>query len=61
MIGDQPKTRRCFALGPTAKKPGVVANRIEIRDILHLTVLVDQDVVDGAPAARFAAQLLARI
>jgi pyruvate/2-oxoglutarate dehydrogenase complex dihydrolipoamide acyltransferase (E2) component len=51
----------CFALGPIAKKPWVVANRIEIRDILHLTVLVDHDVVDGAPAARFVARLLGRI
>jgi pyruvate/2-oxoglutarate dehydrogenase complex dihydrolipoamide acyltransferase (E2) component len=51
----------CFALGPIAKKPWVVANRIEIRDILHLTVLVDHDVVDGAPAARFASRLLAAI
>jgi pyruvate/2-oxoglutarate dehydrogenase complex dihydrolipoamide acyltransferase (E2) component len=51
----------CFALGPIVKKPWVVANRIQIRDILHLTVLVDHDVVDGIPAARFAARLLAVI
>ena len=51
----------CFALGPIVKKPWVVANRIEIRDILHLTVLVDHDVVDGIPAARFAARLFAVI
>ena len=51
----------CFALGPIVKKPWVVANRIEIRDILHLTVLIDHDVVDGVPAARFAARLLAVI
>jgi len=51
----------CFALGPIVKKPWVVAKRIEIRDILHLTVLVDHDVVDGAPAARFTARLLAHV
>ena len=51
----------CFALGSIAKKPWVVANRIEIRDILHLTVLFDHDVVDGMPAARFVAALAARI
>jgi hypothetical protein len=51
----------CFALGPIAKKPWVVENRIEIRDILHLTVLIDHDVVDGIPAARFVASLLNRI
>lgn len=47
----------CFALGPVVKKPWVVSNRIEIRDILHLTVLFDHDVVDGIPAARFVAVL----
>jgi hypothetical protein len=51
----------CFALGPIVKKPWAAANRIEIRDILHLTVLVDHDVVDGVPAARFIARLLAHI
>jgi pyruvate/2-oxoglutarate dehydrogenase complex dihydrolipoamide acyltransferase (E2) component len=51
----------CFALGPIVKKPWVVANRIEIRNILHLTLLVDHDVVDGVPAARFVARLLGRI
>jgi pyruvate/2-oxoglutarate dehydrogenase complex dihydrolipoamide acyltransferase (E2) component len=51
----------CFALGPISKKPWVVANRVEVRDILHLTVLVDHDVVDGVPAARFIAKLAGRI
>ena len=48
----------CLALGPIAKKPRVVANKIEVRDILHLTLLIDHDVVDGVPAARFAARLV---
>lgn len=43
----------CFAIGSIVKKPWVVAEHIEARDILHLTVLFDHDVVDGAPAARF--------
>jgi pyruvate/2-oxoglutarate dehydrogenase complex dihydrolipoamide acyltransferase (E2) component len=51
----------CFALGSVVKKPWVIRDRIEIRDILHLTVLFDHDVVDGAPAARFAAKLVAHI
>ena len=51
----------CFALGSIVKKPWVVGNKIEIRDILHMTVLFDHDVVDGAPAARFAARLVDRI
>jgi len=51
----------CFALGSIVKKPWVIQNRVEIRDILHLTVLFDHDVVDGAPAARFAARLVKQI
>ncbi len=30
---------------------------MEIRDILDLTVTLDHNVVDGAPAARFGAEL----
>lgn len=51
----------CFALGAITKKPWIVANRIEIRDILHLTVLVDHDAVDGIPASRFLARLVNRV
>ena len=51
----------CFALGSIVKKPRVVENEIRIRDILHLTILFDHDVVDGIPAARFAARLVERI
>jgi pyruvate/2-oxoglutarate dehydrogenase complex dihydrolipoamide acyltransferase (E2) component len=42
----------CFAVGSIVKKPGVVDNRIEIRESLYLTALVDHDVIDGAPAVR---------
>ncbi len=42
----------CFAVGSIVKKPGVVGNRIEIRESLYLTALVDHDVIDGAPAIR---------
>lgn len=48
----------CFALGPVTKKPWVVEDRIVIREILHLTVLVNHDVIDGAPAARFIGTLI---
>lgn len=51
----------CFALGSIVKKPWVVDERIAVRDILHLTVLFDHDVVDGAPAARFVADLVERM
>jgi pyruvate/2-oxoglutarate dehydrogenase complex dihydrolipoamide acyltransferase (E2) component len=48
----------CFALGSIVEKPWVVNNKIEIRNILHLTILLDHDVIDGAPAARFASRLV---
>jgi len=42
----------CFAVGSIVKKPGVIDNKIEIRESLYLTALVDHDVIDGAPAVR---------
>lgn len=45
------------ALGGIAEKPGVADGRIEIREYLCMTLLFDHDVVDGAPAARFAQRL----
>lgn len=47
----------CFALGPIVKKPGIANNIIEIREYLKMTILIDHDVIDGAPAARFVARL----
>jgi pyruvate/2-oxoglutarate dehydrogenase complex dihydrolipoamide acyltransferase (E2) component len=47
----------CFAIGSTLKKPGVINDRIEIREYLYMTVLVDHDVVDGAPAVRALSKL----
>lgn len=40
-------------VGGIAKKPGVVDDRIEIREYLDLTISIDHDVVDGAPMVRF--------
>lgn len=48
----------CFAVGAITKKPWVVGGAVAVRDILHLTVLADHDVVDGAPAARALARLV---
>jgi pyruvate/2-oxoglutarate dehydrogenase complex dihydrolipoamide acyltransferase (E2) component len=42
-----------FAIGGIAKKPGVVEDRIEVREYLSVTVLMDHEIVDGAPATRF--------
>ena len=43
-----------ITLGGIARKPGVVQDCITIRDYLNITVSFDHDVIDGAPAARFA-------
>ena len=46
-----------FAMGSIVKRPGVIEDQIEIREYLPLTILIDHDVVDGAPAARFLSRL----
>jgi pyruvate/2-oxoglutarate dehydrogenase complex dihydrolipoamide acyltransferase (E2) component len=40
-------------IGVIARKPGIVDDKIEPRQYLNVTVSVDHDTVDGAPAARF--------
>lgn len=50
-----------IAIGGIEEKPRAVDGRVEIREILNLTLAFDHDVVDGAPAARFASQLKERI
>jgi pyruvate/2-oxoglutarate dehydrogenase complex dihydrolipoamide acyltransferase (E2) component len=45
-------------VGGIARKPAVVENRIEPREILNLTVGFNHDVVDGGPAARFVKRLV---
>ena len=47
-----------IVVGGIARKPGVVDERIEIRDYLDMTINFDHDMIDGAPAARFAQQLI---
>lgn len=50
-----------LTLGSVARQPGVVSaeggERVEIREFLAVTVSMDHDVIDGAPAARFLARL----
>ena len=46
-----------FALGSITKKPRVFKSEIAVREILHVTILMDHDIVDGAPAARFTERL----
>jgi pyruvate/2-oxoglutarate dehydrogenase complex dihydrolipoamide acyltransferase (E2) component len=47
-----------LVVGGIDVKPAVVDGRIEPREILHLTVVFDHDVIDGAPAARFTRRLV---
>jgi pyruvate/2-oxoglutarate dehydrogenase complex dihydrolipoamide acyltransferase (E2) component len=47
----------CFAIGSIVKKPGVIDDRIEVREYLYITVLVDHDIIDGAPAVRALSKL----
>jgi pyruvate/2-oxoglutarate dehydrogenase complex dihydrolipoamide acyltransferase (E2) component len=44
-------------LGATDVRPCDVEGRIESRSMLAVTLMFDHDVVDGAPAARFASRL----
>ena len=41
-------------VGGLVQKPGVYEGQITIREYLSLTLSFDHDIVDGAPAARFA-------
>ncbi|MEF8874146.1 MAG: 2-oxo acid dehydrogenase subunit E2 [Candidatus Thermoplasmatota archaeon] len=42
-----------IGVGGITEKPGVIDGEIEIREYLHLTVIVNHDLVDGGPLARF--------
>jgi pyruvate/2-oxoglutarate dehydrogenase complex dihydrolipoamide acyltransferase (E2) component len=46
-----------FGVGSILQKPTVVGNDIKIRDILNMTILIDHDVIDGAPMVRFLKEL----
>ena len=42
-----------LTVGGIAEKPGVVDGQVQVREYLSLTISMDHDVIDGAPAARF--------
>ncbi|NLW91261.1 MAG: dehydrogenase [Syntrophomonadaceae bacterium] len=46
-----------FGIGSIIKKPGVIDDKIVVRDYLYMTVSVDHDVIDGAPAVRALSRL----
>jgi len=43
-------------VGGMSQRPRVVDGQVVVRDVLDLTLAIDHNVVDGAPAARFAAE-----
>jgi pyruvate/2-oxoglutarate dehydrogenase complex dihydrolipoamide acyltransferase (E2) component len=47
-----------LVVGSMSWKPAVIEGRIEPREILNLTVVLDHDVIDGAPATRFVRRLV---
>ena len=46
-----------LTLGGMSEKPAVVDGHIAIREYLCLTVSLNHDIIDGAPAARFVTRL----
>lgn len=56
-VGIVPLHTLALTVGGITRKPGVVGDRVEVREFLALTASFDHDVVDGAPAARFARTL----
>jgi pyruvate/2-oxoglutarate dehydrogenase complex dihydrolipoamide acyltransferase (E2) component len=51
----------CLGIGSVIKKPVVADNTVQIREMLNITVLVDHDVIDGAPITRFINDLTKNI
>jgi pyruvate/2-oxoglutarate dehydrogenase complex dihydrolipoamide acyltransferase (E2) component len=51
----------CFGISSITKKPWVTNDKVEIREILNMTILLDHDVIDGAQMARFIANLTSSI
>jgi pyruvate/2-oxoglutarate dehydrogenase complex dihydrolipoamide acyltransferase (E2) component len=51
----------CFAFGSLNEQAAVYRGEIQKREILHLTVLIDHDVIDGVPAARFVDDLVKKL
>ncbi len=46
-----------FGVSSIIPKPWVVDGEITVREILNMTILIDHDVMDGAPMARFIDRL----
>lgn len=46
-----------ITLGGIAEKPAFINDQIENREYLCVTISLDHDIIDGAPAARFIQRL----
>ncbi len=46
-----------FVVAGITKKPGIIDNKISIREYIHLTITTDHDIIDGGPLARFVEKL----
>jgi pyruvate/2-oxoglutarate dehydrogenase complex dihydrolipoamide acyltransferase (E2) component len=49
------------SLGSITGKPWICNGEVAIRDIMHLTITFDHDVIDGVPARRFVQDLVSCI
>ena len=47
-----------IVVGGIEKKPGVVQDKIVIREYLHLTLTTDHDLIDGGPLVRFTERFI---
>jgi len=47
-----------LTVGSIVEKPAAQQGQVVLREILHLTLAFDHDLVDGAPAARFTSRLV---
>jgi len=46
-----------FVVGGITKKPGVIDDKISIREYIHLTITTHHDIIDGGLLARFVERL----
>ena len=50
-----------FALGTITRKPWVVDDTVQVREILNLTVAFNHDAIDGVPARKFMQDLVRQV
>jgi pyruvate/2-oxoglutarate dehydrogenase complex dihydrolipoamide acyltransferase (E2) component len=50
-----------IGVGTLTKKPLLIQGQVKTRQVLHLTITLDHDVIDGMPARAFVADLVDRL